>query len=115
MQIDNNTVVLLVIARDGFNGDEIRAATRILCGHLGLVDLSYAGDWHGEVLKITDMDLYYDAIKRAKEEGVWFERSGNVVIFEPVPLWEIRSLMGDDGLEKYINNPACFSRQSWSW
>ena len=113
--LTNDTVILLVIARDEFNGDEIRAAARILSGHLGLVNLPYAGDWHGEVLKITDMDLYYDAIKIAKEEGVWFEHSGNVVVFEPVPLWEIRSLIGDDGLEKYINNPACFSGQSWSW
>ena len=115
--LTNDIVVMLVIANTEFNGDEIRAAARILptCFRLGGPEASYTQEWAGDVIKIINTDLFYEAIKIAKEDGVWFERSGNVVAFEPVPLWEIRSLIGDEWTERCLNNPACFSRESRGW
>lgn len=66
---------------------------------------SYINKWDLKtVIPACGYDLFGDTIKRAIEDGVVFEREQDFAVFEPLPIWEIRHLLGEEEFNNVIDN-----------
>jgi hypothetical protein len=58
---------------------------------------SYINEWDlNTIIPVCGYDAFGDTIKRAIEDGVTYEREQDFVVFEPLPIWEIKFLLGEE-------------------
>ena len=58
---------------------------------------SYINQWDlTTVIPIYGYDIFGDIITHAIEDGVVYEREQDCVVFEPLPIWEIKFLLGEE-------------------
>lgn len=72
---------------------------------------SYINKWDLKtVIPVCGYDAFSDTLSRAIEDGVIYEREQDLVVFEPLPIWEIRHLLGEEKFNEAIDNYSSAGR-----
>ena len=73
---------------------------------------SYINKWDLKtVIPVCGLDIFFDTMQRAIEDGVIYEREQDFVAFEPLPIWEIKHLLG--GEDKFNEIIESYNSAGW--
>ena len=73
---------------------------------------SYINKWDLKtVIPVCGLDIFFDTMQRAIEDGVIYEREQDFVVFEPLPIWEIKHLLG--GEDKFNEIIESYNSAGW--
>lgn len=73
---------------------------------------SYINKWDLKtVIPVCGLDIFCDTMQRAIEDGVIYEREQDFVVFEPLPIWEIKHLLG--GEDKFNEIIESYNSAGW--
>ena len=73
---------------------------------------SYINKWDFKtVIPVCGLDIFFDTMQRAIEDGVIYEREQDFVVFEPLPVWEIKHLLG--GEDKFNEIIEGYNSTGW--